>query len=179
MNTRFSKTYDRYVERIREQELRNARRLPTWRTRQRRRTLTVITLLGSAAMIAGAVIIRADSRWGFLAVWGSGFAVGGLAWMLLRVLTGRMTSTLSVLLDEREREWRHRVTYVGFQVSICLMLITMFYTILISNGPDSTLRAAMMMNAMACLAATVPTLVVAWTLPDDDPDDFDEEEAHA
>jgi hypothetical protein len=74
-------------------------------------------------------------------------------------MTTRFSRTYDRYVERVREQWRHRVTYVGCQ-------------------PDSTLRAAMMMNAMACLAATVPTLVVAWRLPDDDPADYDGEEAH-
>jgi hypothetical protein len=74
--------------------------------------------------------------WLFAVRWGVGFATGAFGFIRLRIVTGKMSDSFSRLLDEREREWRHRGA---------TMLVT---------------------------AGTVPSLILGWTLPDDDPEDF-------
>jgi hypothetical protein len=176
---RLHPAWERHLERMRAYELRSAKRLPSWRTRQRRRRLALVLLLAVAMMITGAALLDAHSIWIFFALWLGGCLIWIAAWGLLRTLTGQMTSSFSSLLDEREREWRHRVTYFGFYVTIFLMLAAMLYTMIISNQAEGAMRGATMMGALAFVGTTIPTAMLAWTLPDDDPEDLLEESDHA
>ena len=47
-----------------------------------------------------------------------------------------MSGGFSRLLDEREREWRHRVTYIGYQSLSYLMVIALLYSLVIADTED-------------------------------------------
>ncbi|WP_284742953.1 hypothetical protein [Amycolatopsis sp. RTGN1] len=145
---RLAAYWERKLDKMDEHELRHSRRLPGWRTRRRRRTLTAVLALADLGLIAGASVFTTESDWLFGVLWMGGVLLGGGAFVLLRILTGRMSGGFSRLLDEREREWRHRVTYGGF-------------------------RGVMMLSALL-VNGTIPTIVLGWSLPDDDPEDFAE-----
>jgi hypothetical protein len=85
-----------------------------------------------------------------------------------------MSGSFSRLLDEREREWRHRVTYIGYQALSYLMLIAMFYSLFAAHTENGGVRGAMMLSALLVTGTTIPAVVLGWSLPDDDPEDFEE-----
>ncbi|MFD9895917.1 hypothetical protein ACFWY9_41785 [Amycolatopsis sp. NPDC059027] len=172
---RFAAYWERQLDRLDEQERRRERRLPAWRTRRRRRQLVVLVLLGDLVLIASAASFKLAPPWFALGTWFGGFAIGAIGFVLLRILTGRMSGGFSRLLDEREREWRHRITFVAYLTLTFLMVVAMFYGLLISQQHDSGVRGAMMLAALLVTGSTVPTIVLGWLLPDDDPEDFLEE----
>lgn len=169
---RLAAYWERQLDKMDERELRHSRRLPGWRTRRRRRTLTAVLALGDLGLIAGASIFTVGGDWLFGALWLSSALVGGTAFLLLRILTGRMSGGFSRLLDEREREWRHRVTYIAFQVLSYLMIAAMLYTLVVARTEDGAFRGVMMISALLVTGTTVPALLLGWSLPDDDPEDF-------
>lgn len=174
MQSRLAAYWERQLERMDERELRHARRLPRWRTRRHRRRLTAVVIIGDLAVIAGAVTFLVTATWQFYVFWFGGFVVTMSGFVLLRILTGRMTGNFSRLLDERERQWRNRVTFVSYLVLYCLMFIAMFYGLAISEQADSGIRTTLMLAALLVTGSTVPAIVLGWTLPDDDPEDFAE-----
>ncbi|MBE8518245.1 hypothetical protein ILP97_12110 [Amycolatopsis sp. H6(2020)] len=168
---RLAAYWERQLDKMEEAEQRRARRLPGWRTRKHRRTLVVLLVLADLALVAGATQFKAQPTWVFPAFWLSGLVVGGFAFITLRILTGRMSGSFSRLLDEREREWRHRVTYIGYQALSYLMLIAMLYGLLVAGTAEN---GAMMLSALLVTGTTIPAIVLGWSLPDDDPEDFEE-----
>ena len=146
-------------------------------TRHRRRTLADIVVVGHLLMIAGAVLFKQPTL--VLSVWltGSGLIVGVGGAVVLRKLTGRVT-TASSELDERETELRNRAHHTGFQLLSSLVLIDLLYGLYAAAQPDSGSLAAAMTAALFLLGTSTPALVLAWTLPDDDPEDFAEEGVH-
>ena len=172
LQERLSGYWERQLRRMDDRELRHARRLPTWRNRQRRRRLAAVVVLGDLALIAGAASFLLTATWLFFVLWFGGFVVGMGGFVLLRILTGRMTGSFSRLLDEREREWRNRVAFVSYLVVYTLMIVAMFYGLAISEQADSGIRTTMMLAALLVTGSTVPAIVLGWTLPDDDPEDF-------
>jgi hypothetical protein len=168
---RLAAYWERQLDKLEEAERKRARKLPGWRTRKHRRALVVVLVVADLVLVAGATQFKADPRWVFPAVWLSGLVVGGFAFITLRILTGRMSGSFSRLLDEREREWRHRVTYIGYQALSYLMLIAMFYGLI---GADTPAQGAMMLSALLVTGTTIPAIVLGWSLPDDDPEDFEE-----
>ncbi|GAA1971357.1 hypothetical protein [Amycolatopsis minnesotensis] len=148
------------------------RRFPLWRTRRRRRALVALHLFGAAMMIAASLSLRPDRDWAVTGRWLGGAAIGAVTVTALRLLTGKMASGFGALLDEREREWRNRIHYTGFQTLAALMLVAMIYLLLIARQPGAGYRGAMMMSALLIFGGSVPTLVLGWQLPDDDPEDF-------
>jgi hypothetical protein len=168
---RLAAYWERQLDKMEDAERKRARKLPGWRTRKHRRTLVVVLVLADLALVAGATQFKAEPRWAFPAFWLTGLVVGGFAFITLRILTGRMSGSFSRLLDEREREWRHRVTYIGYQALSYLMLIAMFYGLIVA---DTAAGGAMMLSALLVTGTTIPAIVLGWSLPDDDPEDFEE-----
>ncbi|WP_410613722.1 hypothetical protein [Amycolatopsis sp. lyj-109] len=168
---RLAAYWERQLDKLEEAERKRARRLPGWRTRKHRRALVAVLIAADLALVAGATQFRADPRWTFPAFWLTGLVAGGFAFLTLRVLTGRMSGSFSRLLDEREREWRHRVTYIGYQALSYLMLIAMCYGLIVA---DTAAQGAMMLSALLVTGTTIPAIVLGWSLPDDDPEDFEE-----
>ena len=172
--SRLAAYWERQLDKLEEREVRRARKLPTWRTRARRRQLTTVVAAADVALIVAAATFKISPEWVFFTLWLGACVVGGAGFILLRILTGRMNSSFSRLLDEREREWRHRVTFIGYQVLVYLMIVAMFYTMAIANQPESGWRGVTMMAALLVTGSTVPSMVLGWSLPDDDPEDFEE-----
>jgi len=168
---RLAAYWERQLDKLEEAERKRARKLPGWRTRKHRRALVVVLVVADLVLVAGATQFKADPHWVFPAFWLSGLGAGGFAFITLRILTGRMSGSFSRLLDEREREWRHRVTYIGYQALSYLMLIAMFYGLIVA---DTAAQGAMMLSALLVTGTTIPAIVLGWSLPDDDPEDFEE-----
>jgi hypothetical protein len=171
-----SERWDRYLDKAETREFIRARKLPDWRTRSRRRALSLGMLCGNVVLLVAAAIAQLDRVWVFLVLWCVGFLIWFVFWSLLRVVSGKMNSAILSLLDEREQQWRHRVTYIGFQAVVYLALIGMLYILIlaISRQPDGAFRGAVMLAALVVLGTSAPTVVLGWTLPDDDPEDFRE-----
>jgi hypothetical protein len=169
---RVSARWEHYLDKLESRERDRARRLPGWRTRSRRRTLALGMIGGNLLLLIAAAIARLETIWVFLVLWCAGFLVWFTFWSLLRVVSGKMNSAFLSLLDEREQQWRHRVTYIGFQAVVYLVLVAMLYTLAISRQPDGAFRGAVMLAALLVLGTSAPTVVLGWTLPDDDPEDF-------
>ncbi|UJW34910.1 hypothetical protein L3Q67_14725 [Saccharothrix sp. AJ9571] len=149
-----------------------ALQLRHWRTRRHRRRFAALVLAGDLILIAAALVARQETAAVFAALWFGGLVLWLVSFTVLRVLSGRMSTAFSALLDEREREWRHRVNYAGYQTFSVLSLIGFGYLVLIADTADAGLRGAMMLAALMVAGLSVPTLALAWSLPDDDPEDF-------
>lgn len=167
-------SWEAYLERMDRREQRRAMRLTSWRTRRHRRAAVVVAIAGNVAMIVGAAVFSPSLIWTFFWLWFGGFVVWIAAWMVLRVLVGKLVTAFSPLLDERERELRHRVTYLGFQVFGILIVFAIGYALLVDGSPEAGSQAGLMLAALSMLGSLSPTLILGWTLPDDDPDDLTE-----
>ena len=170
--TWWMKSWEESKRKVEERERRNARLLPTWRTQKRRRLLVKITIVGFLLLIAGAAIVSQERIWIFTGLWPAGFLIGGTAFMMLRTLVGGMSTAFSSNLDEREREWRNRVSYAGFQIFTTLMILALIYLAFGSKLGLPTDNGVIVLATLITIGTATPTLVLGWTLPDDDPDDF-------
>jgi hypothetical protein len=172
--SRLASYWERRLEKMDARELRHSQRLPGWRDRRHRRALVAALVAADLGLIVSASIFTAGNDWRYGALWMGSILVGGSAFVLLRILTGRMSGGFSLLLDEREREWRHRVTYIAFQILSYLMIAAMIYSLLVADTEDGGYRGAMMMSALLVTGTTIPSMLLGWSLPDDDPEDFEE-----
>jgi len=177
MTSKLTAYWERQLDKMDERQLRQDRQLPGWRTRKHRRALAAVVSAADLGLVTGAAIFTTGDDWLYGAVWVSSMLVGASAFVLLRILTGRMSGGFSRLLDEREREWRHRVTYLGFQILSYLMIVAMFYAMVVADLPEGGWRGAMMLSALLVTGTTIPTIILGWALPDDDPEDFEEGKA--
>ncbi|WP_410595290.1 hypothetical protein [Amycolatopsis sp. lyj-23] len=176
---RFAAYWERRLDKLEAKERRRAQQLTAWRNRRHRRPLAVVLVAADLVLIGGAAGFRVGDTWVFPVLWLTGILVGGSAFVLLRTLTGVMCGGFSRLLDEREREWRHRVTYTAYQILSYLMVIAVFYCLLIAGTEDGGSRGAMMLSALLVTGTTIPPILLGWSLPDDDPADFEEAIGHA
>jgi hypothetical protein len=176
--SRLAAYWERQLDKMDERELRHAQRLPGWRDRRHRRALAVVLVAGDLVLIVSATMFTVVNDWVYFSSWAGSILLGGTAFALLRILTGRMSGGFSRLLDEREREWRHRVTYIGYQTLAFLMVAALIYSLLIAHAEEGGVRSAMMLSALLVTGTTIPTIVLGWSLPDDDPEDFEEGDAH-
>jgi peptidoglycan/LPS O-acetylase OafA/YrhL len=166
-----AKSWAQFLAHLEERERRRARKLPGWRTQRHRRRLTVVLAVANLLLIVGAGFLRqGELGWIFL-LWFGAYLVWTGPFVLLRILTGKMSSSFSALLDEREREWRHRVSYAGYQTLTVLMVVAMCYLLAIARQPYAAERGAMMLAALLLLGSSVPTMLLGWTLPDDVPEE--------
>lgn len=172
---RLAAYWERQLERFEELEHKRARKLPNWRTRRRRRTLSALVVFGNLVVITAAAIHGTEQDVAFFLLWFGGVLIAGTAHYLLRILTGKMSGGFSLRLDEREREWRHRITYVSYQILVGLMMIAMVYALAVAGTEESGMRIALMLIALLLTGTTASATILGWTLPDDDPEDFDEE----
>ncbi len=144
------------------------------RTRSDRRRLAIAAVIGHLVLIAGAALLRQPTLWFAVGMMGPGLClcVGSAA--VLRKAVGRPASTASDL-DERELLLRNRAHYSAFQGICALMLVDLAYGLYAAEQPDSGSLLAAMTAALLVFGTSMPALSLAWTLPDDDPEDFDEE----
>ncbi|HEY3470476.1 MAG TPA: hypothetical protein VGL47_35445 [Amycolatopsis sp.] len=171
---RLAAYWERQLDKLDEKELARARKLPGWRDRRHRRPLAVALGAADLVLICGASVFTLVNDWVFTGLWAGSLVFGGVVFTLLRILTGRMTGSFSRLLDEREREWRHRVTFVAYQTLVWLMILALVYGLVVARAEDGGIRGAMMLSALLAAGSTLPQIVLGWSLPDDDPDDFAE-----
>ncbi|WP_236796650.1 hypothetical protein [Amycolatopsis sp. GM8] len=163
--------WQRYLDHLEEREVKRARQLPGWRTRRHRRRLTMMVAGANVVMITGAAFAGKQGDLTVFLPWLVGYLIWQVPFALLRILTGKMSGSFSVGLDERERDWRHRVSYVGYQVLTVLMVVAMIYLFVIAHQENAAQRGAIMLSALLMLGTSIPTIVLGWTLPDDVPED--------
>jgi hypothetical protein len=169
---RLAAYWERQLDRAEEQEAKRAVKLRAWRTRRRRHQLVGLTATGNLILIVAAATVTLGPIWLFMAGWGVGFAICLAGFIPQRIVTGKMSDSFSRLLDEREREWRHRTTFLAYHVMIYLMAIVLVYEMAINRQPDGAIRGATMLAALMVTGGTLPSMILGWTLPDDDPEDF-------
>jgi hypothetical protein len=169
---RLAAFWERQLDKAEEQEAKRALKLPTWRTQQRRRQLVRVTFAGDLVLIGAAATISFVPLWLFPVLWVVGFVIIGAGFVPQRIVTGKMSDSFSRVLDEREREWRHRTTFLAYQVMVYLMLIALFYGLAMMRQPDGAVRGVTMLAALLVTGSTLPSMILGWTLPDDDPEDF-------
>lgn len=164
--------WNRAQQRARQRRARMAHRLPRWRTRAHRRTLSVIWLLVPLAMIAMSVTLSWNHPWmitAFLVV----LALWYPFWYLLRVLTTATAEAMGNVLDERELALRNKFSYVAFNVLLTTNILVIFYTGANENDPIIAQRVVFLLTSCMLLSVSVPTALLAWRMPDDDPEDLE------
>ncbi|MEU7895124.1 hypothetical protein AB0B45_19970 [Nonomuraea sp. NPDC049152] len=141
------------------------------RTRARRRQVAAAVLFGFAFMIAGAALFQRSTLGISAALMAVGLPLGVGGAFVLRSLTGRMAGD-GRDLDERETPLRNAAHYRSFQAFGMLMLVDLAYGLLVAGRPEAGSLTSSMTAALFLLGTAMPALTLAWSLPDDDPEDF-------
>ncbi|MGW0517067.1 hypothetical protein [Crossiella sp. NPDC003009] len=165
-------------QRYTEFELRRAakysRMLPRWRTQSRRRLLVALWLVFPVALIAILLTIPRETGL-FLPLWLTVYGGWLAVWRVLRVLTSAITETMSTTLDERQRQLRDQAVLAGYSLGLLTLLPLIAYLLIRNGDPDLGRTAGVLLAVDLALLAAAPTVLLAWALPDDDPEDFQDQ----
>jgi len=110
----------------------------------------------------------------FFAWWGL-MVITLVLQMLNKVLTNNIGERTARLLDERELALRGRSGYVGFLLAVWSMVIAAM-ALALSPVKDQPFGPFVLLVSLAVLVGNVPTALLAWQLPDDEPDPIAEGE---
>jgi hypothetical protein len=145
-----------------------SRWLPTWRNHGVRRRAVMSWLLATPAMIALSTV-AGDPGSALLLVWLGLMPITVVFQLVNNVLTNNVGERPARLLDERELALRGRGSYVGFLVAVWGMVIV---AVLLALTPLKQLPFGpfVVIMSLAMLASGTPNALLAWQLPDDEPD---------
>lgn len=151
-----------------------AKWLPGWRTQHRRRILAGSVTALIAAMFVISVLCY------FVPVvaiaWIPVVLVFLPAWTSLQIVSGRQSDAPRHALDEREIAERNSARSIGLSVAQTLLLLPIF-ALLWSPPFDFVDHRALCYSAGGFALAAIlfsgclPAVLLAWTRPDDDPED--------
>jgi hypothetical protein len=141
---------------------------PSWRTRRRRRPLVVALALVVLFLAVDGMVDATPAFW----LWPVGYLAWLAVWLVLRVLTAAVADSADATLDERERAIRDRLGFRAFTVLI--MVNTGVAGVLVTGVtmPHLGLHAGLLLLSVTLGVAAAPTAALAWTMPDDDPEDL-------
>ncbi|RVW06396.1 hypothetical protein [Rhodococcus spongiicola] len=173
---------ERYQDFRRRRFLRRAERyrhwLPRWRTQKRRRVLVVT----NAAMLAGLAAVGVVSLTNILVLpllWVPASLVFLAIWAVLQIVSGRQGDAPRDALDEWEIQQRDSARSIGLTVTQLLTFLPATF-LLYAGGdldidrPNLAFSAGVLVMTALVVGACVPTMILAWTRPDPDPDDYQE-----
>ena len=167
-----------FKERLQAQQERNIAMysgwLPAWRNRRtRRRLLAVWLVCAIATLVVG--LFAGDFRTTVFFVWWGLFGITVVLQMLNKVLTNNIGERTARLLDERELALRGRSSYVGFLVAVWSMVIAAM-VLALTPIKDLQFGPFVLLVSLVAVVGNVPTALLAWQLPDDEPDPIAEGE---
>lgn len=148
--------------------------LPGWRNRRRRRILAAVV-----AVLIGLMFVTALA--GYFTQWASlvwlPLTLAFLpTWTTLQIVSGRQSDAPRHALDEREIAERNSARSIGLSVAQGLLLFPIF-ALLWGASIDSIDHSALAYSAGGFALASIlfsgclPAMLLAWTRPDDDPED--------
>ncbi|MBS9373676.1 hypothetical protein [Rhodococcus sp. B50] len=149
--------------------------MPNWRTRRRRRILAgaVVTLI---ALMFVTAIASYFTRWAAIA-WLPVTLAFLPTWTCLQIVSGRQSDAPRHALDEREIAERNSARSIGLSVAQGLVMLPIF-ALLWSASIASIDHQALAYSAGGFALASIlfsgclPAVLLAWTRPDDDPEDL-------
>ncbi|WP_016700583.1 hypothetical protein [Actinoalloteichus spitiensis] len=163
---------ERSAEAQRRWRERQASWFPSLRPRRRRRAVVLChAVLAAALVLTTASVDALDGA--FLLVYLPVYLLCVLSWFLLRVLTNTIAESTATTLDEWERTLRDRLTHVSFQLVIPANVCVAAYLVITADSPRSAVSGAAVLAAVTFLLACLPTVLLAWMLPDEDADIVD------
>ncbi|MFX1756382.1 hypothetical protein [Rhodococcus sp. As11] len=148
--------------------------MPNWRTRRRRRILAGAVVALIALMFVTA-IASYFTMWAAI-VWLPVALIFLPTWTCLQIVSGRQSDAPRHALDEREIAERNSARSIGLSVAQGLLMLPIF-ALLWSASIASIDHRALAYSAGGFALASIlfsgclPAVLLAWTRPDDDPED--------
>lgn len=141
--------------------------LPWWRNQRSRRITVGAWLVCVVALLPLSPVAGTPTT--VFTAWISVLAITVTLQTVHKVLTNNMGERTARLLDERELALRGRCSYVGFLVAVWSMVIA---ALVLAMTPLKYLPYGpfVLIMSLAMLASKVPTALLCWQLPDDEPD---------
>ena len=170
---------DRYEEYRTRRFLKNeeitAGWMPNWRNRRRRRILAVAVMVLIALMFAAS--IASYFTMAAAIAWLPVTLVFLPTWTCLQIVSGRQSDAPRRALDEREIAERNSARSIGLSVAQGLLMLPIF-ALLWSASIATIDHQALAYSAGGFALASIlfsgclPAVLLAWTRPDDDPEDL-------
>ncbi len=172
---------DRYqayrTRRFIEQQQRYSTRLPSLRTRSRRRVLVALLGLLYAAMTVIAVLTYWDYTGAYFG-WAAATLLLVVLWTTLQIVAGRGGDAPRGALDEYELQLRNSARSIGLTVTQVTVFVPAAVLVFLSSGgvesPQLAYMGGLLVVTGILIGATSPTMILAWTRPDPEPDDTTE-----
>ncbi|MBY6538247.1 hypothetical protein HQ325_06150 [Rhodococcus sp. BP-349] len=157
-----------------QNEARYAHYLPGWRTRSRRRLLVWILVASLAALAASAVFILVGPEWAPLTAL-PGAIVMIVSWTTLQMVTGRRSDAPADALDEWDLERRNAARSIGFAITqgtVMVPALALMWATSFTDNPRLALGGSVIILSGLLVGICSPGIILAWTAPVDDPDEF-------
>ncbi|MGW6375654.1 hypothetical protein ACWFRB_06255 [Rhodococcus sp. NPDC055112] len=147
--------------------------LPGWRTRHRRRILVIALAATFAFMLAVGVLCHFFERAPLL--WLPAMTLFFPIWIALQIVSGRLGDAPTGTLDEWEVQQQNAARSTGLSITQSLMMIPVTYLIVgsvITEGSHTTMAYTGGSLALTTLmiGGCSPTMILAWSRPDPDPE---------
>ncbi|MBF6349548.1 hypothetical protein IU448_11010 [Nocardia flavorosea] len=170
---------DRYqahrVRRWLAREKKLAGMLPGWRTRGRRRGLTITVAAALTGLLITGVLCAFGLEWAALLA-GVSALVFLSSWTMLRIVSHAQDNAPAETLDEMEMTQREAARSIGLTITQSLCIVPTMY--LIYSGalfPEAdAFRTAyaggVMLLATLLAGGCAPAMILAWSKPDPEPE---------
>ncbi|MCX4882369.1 MULTISPECIES: hypothetical protein [unclassified Streptomyces] len=128
---------------------------------------------GMALLLAGmlAFALTSDGNAFTHTPWVVGLCLWLLLWAALRSLTRAVAERPADGLDERERDVRNRVGYVGYQFAVASGMAVVLMLVVFQNHERVLDRAPGVLATLMLAAAALPTVILGWSQPDEEFED--------
>ncbi|QDQ96728.1 hypothetical protein [Tomitella fengzijianii] len=162
------------TRRFLEQQRRFSTRLRRLRTRPARRTLVVLLCALYAAMIIIAVLTYWDITAAYWS-WLGATAALLVLWPAVQIVSGRQGDAPRDALDEYELQLRNSARSIGLTITQIAAFVPAAVLIFITSGgggsPQLAYMGGLLVVTALLIGGTSPTLILAWTRPDPEPED--------
>ncbi|WP_182359256.1 hypothetical protein [Tomitella gaofuii] len=162
------------TRRFLEQQQRHSTWMPGLRTRPARRTLVALLCTLYTAMIVIAVLTYWEITAAYWA-WLGATVLMLVLWTMVQIVSGRQGDAPRDALDEYELQLRNSARSIGLTITQVAAFVPAAVLIFVSSNGDATPELAYMGGLLVVTAlligGTSPTLMLAWSRPDPDPED--------
>lgn len=131
---------------------------------------------GMALLLTGMLVfaLTSDGNAFTHTPWVVGLCLWLLLWGALRSLTRAVAESPADGLDERERDVRNRVGYIGYQFAVASGMAVVLMLVVFQNHEPVLDRAPGVLTTLMLAASALPTVILGWARPDEEFEDGDE-----